>query len=560
MAHSPELLDCSICLQLLDEPVTTACGHSYCMKCINTFWDTKPNLEEKYSCPECRTTFSPKPVLHRNTVLAYVLEEHKRKISPSAAAADDEDDDAASPGEVPCDSCTERKRKAEMYCLMCLASFCETHLQPHFQVPVLKRHKLIQASTRIREGICSLHDRRFEIYCRTDEQLVCPLCVVEHKNHDIVEITTEVNAKQDQLERARQEITGRVLVSQEKMEQLKEAAKSIRDAAWEASDNFEEQCTEHLRLYVHSLEKKCTEMRDKVEEVEKAGVDWTTNHIGRLEREIHNLKGLGQNLCQLAQTDDPIQFIKDFQSLGDLHVLPGSDEGPLPLTKLVSGKKDQLKNMCDKQRVQLFGHFKDYTMLNILRKPYIESTSRKDMLMKSTYIVPELDPNTVHACLYMTNTKRELSWGITGQAHPDHPDRFTGFYQSMCQNGLQENHYWEVEWDGGIVEVAVSYKGIQRKGQSKDCCFGHNKLSWKMICSPSGCTFWHNNLHKGLIPPAQSRRVGVHLKYTEGKLSFYSVSGSGMLTLLHRVQTTFTEPLYPGFTVDLGATLTICTI
>lgn len=443
---------------------------------------------------------------------------------------------------------------------MCLASFCETHLQPHFQLPVLKKHKLIQASTRIKESICSLHDRLFEIYCRTDGQLMCPLCVVKHKNHDIVEVTAEVHAKQEQLKRARKEIAGRVLVSQQQMGQLKEGAKSIRDAAWEACDGFERQCNEHLRLYTHSMEKKCVEMRDKFGEVEKAGLDWTNGQIQRLEREVYKLNEIDHNLSHLSETDDPIQFLKDIQAVGGVPVFPSTNEGLGSLTKLVSAKKDQLKSMCDRQIFQLFGHFKDNTMLSSPRRPHVESTSRKDMLARFTCTVPELDPNTVHACLYITNTKRELSWGITGQAHPDHPDRFTGFYQSMCQDGLQRNHYWEVEWDGGVIEVAVSYKGIQRKGMGKDSCFGHNKLSWKIICSPSGWTFWHNSLHKGLVPPAQSRKVGVHLNHSEGILSFYSVSRSGNLKLLHRVKTTFTEPLYPGFTVDLGATLTICTI
>lgn len=172
----------------------------------------------------------------------------------------------------------------------------------------------------------------------------------------------------------------------------------------------------------------------------------------------------------------------------------------------------------------------------------------------------ELDPDTVNACLYLTNTKKEISWGITGQAHPDHPDRFTYFYQALCQKGLQGNHYWEVEWDGGIIEVAASYKKIKRKGSGKESCFGHNKLSWKLICSPSGCTFWHNNLHRGQISPARARRLGVHLEYDEGKLSFYSVSSPDRLTLLHQIQTSFTEPVHPGFSVDLGATLTICQI
>lgn len=160
------------------------------------------------------------------------------------------------------------------------------------------------------------------------------------------------------------------------------------------------------------------------------------------------------------------------------------------------------------------------------------------------------------ACLSLSKSNREIFWGEADQGHPDHPDRFTYYHQALCKQGLNAKHWWEVEWDGGIVELAVSYRGIKRKGSGKDSCFGHNNLSWKLTCSPSGCTFWHNNLHKGQISQVHSRRVRIYLDYEAGKLCFYSVSSS--LTLLHHVQTTFTEPLYPGFSVDLGATLKIC--
>lgn len=172
----------------------------------------------------------------------------------------------------------------------------------------------------------------------------------------------------------------------------------------------------------------------------------------------------------------------------------------------------------------------------------------------------EVDPNTVAACLCLSDRNREISWGVRDQAHPDHPDRFTYNHQALCRKGLKGSHYWEVEWDGGMVDLAVSYKGIKRKGSGKDCCFGHNDLSWKLTCSSSGCAFWHNNLHKGQIPPALTRRVGVHLDYKAGTLAFYSVSDPHSLILLHQIQTTFTEPLYPGFSVDLGSTLKICNI
>lgn len=147
------------------------------------------NRGRTYSCPQCRQTFSPRPVLKRNTLLADLLEEHKRTTGQSKAAAGDT---YAAPGDVQCDACTGRKRKASMFCLVCLASYCETHLKPHFEVPPLMKHNLIQASARIKDSICGRHDKLLEVYCHTDQQYLCLLCVMdEHKGHDTVAVAAE---------------------------------------------------------------------------------------------------------------------------------------------------------------------------------------------------------------------------------------------------------------------------------------------------------------------------------------------------------------------------------
>ncbi|XP_051732088.1 NACHT, LRR and PYD domains-containing protein 1b allele 4-like isoform X12 [Ctenopharyngodon idella] len=160
-----------------------------------------------------------------------------------------------------------------------------------------------------------------------------------------------------------------------------------------------------------------------------------------------------------------------------------------------------------------------------------------------------LDPNTVNNQLMLSEENRKVTHMKEQQSYPDHPERFDTYPQVLCRESLAGRCYWEAEWSGRVTGLAVTYKGISRKGVS-DCVFGWNDKSWSLFCSDNSYIVCHNNDRTDLIAPSpSSNRVGVYLDWSAGTLSFYSVSDKHTLTHLHTYNTTFTEPLYAGFRV-----------
>ncbi|XP_075951262.1 protein NLRC3-like [Anarhichas minor] len=158
-----------------------------------------------------------------------------------------------------------------------------------------------------------------------------------------------------------------------------------------------------------------------------------------------------------------------------------------------------------------------------------------------------LDTNTVNRELKLSDNNRKVRYVKKVQSYPDHPDRFEFWPQLLCRTGLTGRCYWEVEWRGG-VNISVSYRGIRRRGGSDDCMFGWNDQSWSLWCSDGGYYVCHNNTRTPTSSSSSSSsgRVAVYVDCPAGSLSFYRVS-SDTLIHLHTSNTTFTEPLYPGF-------------
>ncbi|XP_017280455.1 tripartite motif-containing protein 16-like [Kryptolebias marmoratus] len=542
-----ESFSCSICLDLLKDPVAIPCGHSYCMKCIEDFWDEE-DQKKIHSCPQCRKTFTPRPVLERNIMLATLVEQLKTTGLEAAPA----DPSYAGPEDVACDVCTVRKLKAIKSCLVCLVSYCEKHLQAHYHVTQLKKHQLVEPSKKLCENICSHHDEVMKMFCRTDQQGVCYVCAVdEHKGHDIVSAAAEWRKKQKELEMRLENIQQRIQGRERDVNLLQEEEEAINVSAEKTVEDSEKIFTELIRV----IQGRSSEVKQLVRSQQETEVSRVKELQGKLEQEIAELKKEAAELKQLSNTEEHNQFLHSYPSVSELSESPYSSSinvRPLSyfkdVTAAVSELRDKLRDILRDTWTNISLRVTEVDVL--LSEP--EPKNRADFLKYSHDIT--LDPNTAHVNLLLSegNKKVTLTQNIN-RSVVDHSERFTVKFQILSKESLMGRCYWEMKWGGNGGYVAVAYKDVDKQKDE----FGYNDKSWALLCQENNNKFWHNSIGTP-IPGREFSTVGVYLDHRAGTLSFYSVSET--MTLLYKVQTTFTQPLHAGirFYFQFGDTAEIC--
>ncbi|XP_046692127.1 tripartite motif-containing protein 5 [Silurus meridionalis] len=296
---------CSICLDLLRDPVTLACGHSFCMSCITSSWDQQLVI---CSCPQCRESFETRPALRRNNMLAGVVEKLRKTGSQLF------DQCYAKPGDVECDICTGIKCKAVKSCLVCLASYCENHFRPHKESSALMKHNVIEASSKLQEKMCPQHGKLLEVFCRTDQKCICYLCTLdEHSNHRTVSLVAERAEKEKLVVETQNSYTQRILERGDCAE-LVNTLESLKHSAQTAVDETERM----FRELIQSIEKKCSEVTNQIRAQEDVQQNHTKEHMKHVKQELAELKSKKEELEQLSQTKDNILYFQIFQSFHDL--------------------------------------------------------------------------------------------------------------------------------------------------------------------------------------------------------------------------------------------------
>ncbi|XP_063050784.1 tripartite motif-containing protein 29-like [Engraulis encrasicolus] len=284
-SQEEESFSCPVCLELLRDPVTILCGHNFCM-----------------SCPLCKHSFDSRPVLHKNPLIAEMVEKFRKTSIQAAVPARC----YAGPGDVVCDVCTGRKLKAVKSCLECLKSYCDTHLNAHNEL-VDRNHNMIEATVQLQERICSHHNKVFEIFCRTDQSCICLLCTMDnHKGHDTVTARAEWSQKKEGLGQSQRRCQQIIQLKETELQELRKAVETLKSCTQTAVEESERMFNDMIR----SIERRRSEVTELIRAQEKAEVNRAEGLLKLLEQEIADLKRTDAEMKQLSLTQDLIHFLK----------------------------------------------------------------------------------------------------------------------------------------------------------------------------------------------------------------------------------------------------------
>ncbi|XP_056132575.1 zinc-binding protein A33-like isoform X1 [Lampris incognitus] len=451
---SHDHLLCSVCLDVLADPVSIPCGHNFCKSCITQYWDC--NVECR--CPLCNKLFTNRPEVPVNTLLRDMTVQFRQSIRVKASRCPDQL--CAKPGEVPCDVCTGTKIKALKSCLVCLASYCETHLDLHQKVTGLKRHRLIDPVKNLEDRICKKHEKPLDLFCRNEQVCVCQFCTEsDHRLHPVVPLKEECEGKQQQLGKNKAE-------AQQMIQQR------------------------HLKIQV---------IKRSVEISKDEGF------IEELEEEIRELKKRSTELEKLSQIKDHLHLLQSFSSLStpphtknwtEVSVHQPSYVGTVrtAVEKLEETVSKEIEKLCETELKRVQQYEVDVTLY----------------------------PDTANIYLNLSEDGKQVYHADSMKNLPDNPERISPCLGVLGkQNFSSGRFYFEVVvkektmWDLGVVTESVNRKGklILCPKNGLWTIWLRNGNEYKALAGPGVLLSQREKLPK----------VGVFVDYEEGLVSFYDV-------------------------------------
>eukprot|EP00063_Salmo_salar_P026752 XP_014001587.1 PREDICTED: zinc finger protein RFP-like [Salmo salar] len=511
---SEEQFQCSICLDVFTDPVSIPCGHNFCMACIGVYW----NAEGLCKCPMCKKAFEQRPDLNVNTFISEMAA-HVRKLAPADSTLKQH---PAKPGEVACDVCTGRKFMALKSCLVCLASYCETHLEPHQRVASFKKHKLIDPVENLDDRVCEKHQRPLELFCRSDQTCLCQFCTeTDHKFHKTVPIEEESGVRKTLLGETKGKVQRMI---KERLQKVKQIEHSIALRKRGAEREIEHSVQVFTTL-MRAIEKSQAEFIEVIEVKQKAAERHTEGLIKELEQEITDLQKRDTELQKLSNTEDHLHVLQSSPSLctllrtkdwSEIRVHSGLWVGTLrrAVSQLEETLCEEMEKLCE-------------TELERMQQSAVDVT---------------LDSDTANPKLILSEDGKQVKLGSRQKLFLDNPKRFDPVPCVLGNEGFSSGRfYFEVQVEGKTRwALGVARESINRKGNvSPSPVNGY----WTVGLMNGDEYMAHAGPSVLLSLSEELQKVGVFVDYEEGEVSFYDVEAESHIYSF--TVCTFTERLYP---------------
>ncbi|XP_015229116.1 PREDICTED: E3 ubiquitin-protein ligase TRIM39-like [Cyprinodon variegatus] len=540
---SEDQFTCSICLEIFVEPVSTPCGHSFCKACLQGYW----NHSKKFSCPMCKKTYSRKPEMSVNRVLAEISSQFQSLAVSGGASGSpsrggsltlssdrvhngspvQDTGEFAQPGDVPCDACIGRKLKASKSCVNCPGSFCESHLRHHKKVKTLISHRLIEPTFHLEEKICKKHERLLEVYCRTDHTCICKACAeATHKSHDIIDVDHEFKKKMSNLGKKRSELKHLIKERAKKLEEIKQSIKVIKASSQKEIEDSWQVYAELQKMVEQSQAELVETITSRSREAERHAQELARG----LENELSQLRRRSNELEAHAHTKDKVIFLQNIATLS--HSPEPTDWSGVNInTDLYLGTlRSSVSSLVEKFQDEI--------------KRLYGKELRKVQNYASEVI---MDPSTAQKNLVVSEDGQQVKYDERKSSNSEGPKRFHPALFVLAREGMHSGrHYWEVDvgrktaWTLGVARASA-----RRKGEIK--------------LNPEG-GFWCLWLKNGevkalaetrmpLMLASHPSKVGIFLDYEAGQLSFYDVKARHHL---YTFKDKFSESVYPIFSPCLS--------
>ncbi|XP_034094402.1 probable E3 ubiquitin-protein ligase TRIML1 [Gymnodraco acuticeps] len=516
---------CSICLDVFTDPVSTPCGHNFCKACISEHWDI--NIQSQ--CPNCNKLFFPIPELQVNTFISEMAAQFRQSAQQKASSSSSEQH-VVKPGEVPCDVCTGTRLKALKSCLVCLESYCETHLEPHLTRAGLKKHQLIDPEENLESRMCVKHDKLLELFCKADQVCVCMLCtVLDHKTHDVVPLKEGYEGKKAELGKTEAEIQQMIQKRRLKIQEMNRSVELSKEGA-------DREIADGVQVFTalkESVERSQAELIDTIKEKQRETEEQAEGFIKELEQEISELKKRSSEVEQLSRSKDQLHLLQSFRSLNaapptknwtEVRVRPPSYEGTVrrAVTQLEETLRKQMKKLLSEVELKRVQQYE------------VDVT---------------LDPDTAQPKLILSDDGKQVKPGDVRKNLPNNPERFDSSACVLAKQSFSSGRfYYEVqvkgntEWDLGVARESINRKGnitlSPQKGYSMIVLRNENEYS--ACAGPS----------VRLSLKSQPQKVGVFVDYEEGLVSFYDVDAAALIYSF--TGCCFKEKLYPCFGPSLN--------